>query len=329
VTAAALLAQKTRPQGMRPVDPRHDMADLGSLIETAFAGQLDSYGIRMVREMRSLGRAGWLGWFIGRLSLPPAAYPQGFVWEADNRLVGNASLLPVDGFPERWVLANVAVHSDYRRQGIARRLVQASIEYVGRRGGRQLLLQVRVENGGAQDLYRQLGFHQISQRTSWLARRAGWLDRPASAAQVRQRRAGEWADQYALVRRTFPEGPLWPFPCDPKLFKQGWLTRWLSPYSGEHWLWIDSGRLGGALSARPSSEGQGFRLILCADPEVEDIAGGALLAAYLKEGSHAGSQLLLDYPAGRLTGTLARFGFIKEDTLVWMAAEPPSRSWHR
>jgi hypothetical protein len=220
-------------------------------------------------------------------------------------------------------LANVAVHPDYRRQGIARRLVQASLEYVGRRGGRELLLQVRVENAAAQHLYLQLGFGQISLRTSWLARRVGWLDRWAIPSQVRRRKAGEWADEYALVSRMFPEGPLWPYPCDPRLLRAGWLARLLAPEGGEHWFWTDSGRLRAALGARLNSDGQDFRLILCAEPEVEEQAGEALLAAYFKDGLHAGSQLVLDYPAGRLDSTLSRFGFIKEDTLVWMAARPP------
>ncbi len=111
MTAAALASRKPRT-GMRPVRPHRDMGQIGKLIETAFAGQLDAAGLRMVREMRSLGRAGWLGWLLARFLLPPFANPHGYVWEEEGRLVGNASLLPVERFPERWVLANVAVDQE-------------------------------------------------------------------------------------------------------------------------------------------------------------------------------------------------------------------------
>jgi len=134
VTAGLLVQDSRSPSGLRKVNSRRDMAQVADLIELVFRGDLDPFGLRMVREMRAMGRAGYLGWALNRLLLPPAARPQGFVWEADGRVVGNASLLAVNGFPERWVLANVAVGPGYRRRGIGRQMVEAAIELAMERG---------------------------------------------------------------------------------------------------------------------------------------------------------------------------------------------------
>jgi hypothetical protein len=78
MTAAML--QRAAAHGLRRVDPRRDMAGLADLIQVAFAERLDDPGRRMVAAMRAFGRWGWLGWAVGFLFLPPAAYPEGFVW---------------------------------------------------------------------------------------------------------------------------------------------------------------------------------------------------------------------------------------------------------
>ena len=55
-------------------------------------------------------------------------------------------------------ITNVAVHPDYRRRGIGRRLLLAADELVRARGGRRMTLEVRKSNVMAQRLYRSLGY---------------------------------------------------------------------------------------------------------------------------------------------------------------------------
>ena len=116
---AAALRRPVPERGLRPVDPRGDMRGMADLIEVAFAERLDESGRRMVRSMRAFGKWGWPGWALGHLFLPPAAYPEGYVWIEDERLVGNASLMRADLGSKRWVLINVAVAPGWRRRGIA------------------------------------------------------------------------------------------------------------------------------------------------------------------------------------------------------------------
>ena len=137
MTAGVIARASQSSPGLRPIDPRRDMGQVADLIEATFRGDLDGTARRMVREMRTLGRIGWVGWALSRLLLPPAARPFGFVWEENERIVGNASLLPVSGHPRRWVMANVAVHPEYRRRGIARQMVDAS-DHFARKAGASL-----------------------------------------------------------------------------------------------------------------------------------------------------------------------------------------------
>ena len=61
-------------------------------------------------------------------------------------------------------MMNVAVHPDYRRRGIAERLVTELISALKDRGNYQLTLEVRVSNFCAQKLYEKLGFSLVGKR---------------------------------------------------------------------------------------------------------------------------------------------------------------------
>ena len=64
-------------------------------------------------------------------------------------------------------MMNVAVHPDYRRQGIGRDLVLALSEALQNKGIRGLLLEVRQSNMPAIALYEQLGFRQVGLRPNY------------------------------------------------------------------------------------------------------------------------------------------------------------------
>ncbi|MCH8337810.1 MAG: hypothetical protein IH858_03040, partial [Chloroflexi bacterium] len=70
MTAGILAGASNASLGLRPIDPQRDMGQVADLIEMAFSGDLDRTGRRMVREMRTLGRMGWVGWALSRVLLP-------------------------------------------------------------------------------------------------------------------------------------------------------------------------------------------------------------------------------------------------------------------
>ena len=64
-------------------------------------------------------------------------------------------------------MMNVAVHPDYRRQGIAEQLCLALVEALKEKGNHCLTLEVRASNDPAKALYEKLGFTQIGLRKNY------------------------------------------------------------------------------------------------------------------------------------------------------------------
>ena len=62
---------------------------------------------------------------------------------------------------------NVAVHPEYRRQGIAEGLICTLVEELKNRGIHALLLEVRASNAPAIALYEKLGFQQVGLRKNY------------------------------------------------------------------------------------------------------------------------------------------------------------------
>ena len=64
-------------------------------------------------------------------------------------------------------MMNLAVHPEFRRQGVAQDLVQALIDGLNQRGSHCLTLEVRASNAPARKLYEKLGFVQVGIRPNY------------------------------------------------------------------------------------------------------------------------------------------------------------------
>lgn len=64
-------------------------------------------------------------------------------------------------------MMNIAVHPDYRRQGIAEALVQALVMLLKEQGSHCLSLEVRTSNEAAKALYCKQGFAQVGIRPNY------------------------------------------------------------------------------------------------------------------------------------------------------------------
>lgn len=319
MTAAIASNTSWQGEGLRRYDARRDMAALADLIETAFGERLDHSGRRMIREMRLLGKTGWLGWLLSRWLLPPAANPYGFVWELGGKVVGNASLMPVEHFRHRWVMANVAVAPEHRKKGIAGRLVDAGVEFARQRGARQLILQVDVDNERAIELYRRRGFQATTTRTVWTASNSPPGLRDLDPGPVRRRQIGEWRDQWALAKRLHSEGLIWPYPTVSSLFRPTGLEKWLSIAPRRHWVWMDGDRMLGSLSLRLSSQPGVWRIVMAVEPQCSGNVEAGLLAGALTAYQDAQWGYLLEYPHELADTLLREVGFKPQRTLTWMA----------
>ena len=64
-------------------------------------------------------------------------------------------------------MMNVAVHPDFRRQGIGQMLVAALADELKQAGNRCLTLEVRASNAPAIAMYQKLGFEQVGLRKNY------------------------------------------------------------------------------------------------------------------------------------------------------------------
>lgn len=219
--------------GLRPVNLRTDLVPLADLIEVAFADTMDSSGRAAVREMRTLSRLGpGLSLLLGMNDLAQGV-GLGYVWIEDGRLVGNTSVYPANTpTGATWIIANVAVNPAYRGHGIARQLVQASLEMIRKRSRTRpatAVLQVEADNDIARHLYDQLGFVAELSWTQW--RRSSTARNPLPfndpSVYITRRRANEWRAEYALAQRLRSQGGMgWLRPLHPSLFHRP-LLKWL------------------------------------------------------------------------------------------------------
>ena len=96
--------------------------------------------------------------------------------ELDNRL--STWLVAVDGDTVAgyvgsqsvmgWAdMMNIAVHPDYRRQGIAWELVERLVAALQKNDVTCLTLEVRASNAPAIGLYEKLGFNQVGRRPNY------------------------------------------------------------------------------------------------------------------------------------------------------------------
>ncbi len=61
-------------------------------------------------------------------------------------------------------MMNLAVSPSFRRQGIGERLVNCLTEALNEKGVKTLLLEVRISNEPAKELYQKLGFEMVGKR---------------------------------------------------------------------------------------------------------------------------------------------------------------------
>ena len=104
---------------IRKVNIRQDLLSVADLIEICFAQTLDEDGREYLRQLRWTARdMNYLSWLQGAAErIAPPLY--GLVWEENGRIIGNLSLIPLNHNGKLiYLIANVAVHPDFRRQGI-------------------------------------------------------------------------------------------------------------------------------------------------------------------------------------------------------------------
>lgn len=329
MVAAPLSFPTGHRSGPRPVNLRRDIPQVLALLNLAFRNSLDG------EESRSLNSTSLSQqpWFLLRLKQLSHGIVPGFVWEESGDIVGNVTVLTTRT-RGRYVIANVAVHPDFRRQGIARDLMETVVESVQQCGGRELLLQVRRENEAAVNLYESLNFRKLGSMTSWYASFRQFRLLPAevsvrspdhsSGFYIRPLRRPEWLEAYRLDTSVVHPSLNWPDPIPEDHYKGGlwqWLGNLLNGRRAE--TWVAEGRQGhlAGLATITSEWGRLHTLSLRVRPHAQGAAERPLLAKLLRRLQHTYRRSLrMDHPADDETAAdlLRRANFVPRRTLTTM-----------
>ncbi len=328
LTAAA--ARERRFSGIRRVDLRHDLGAIADLIALCFGPRMDAGGRATIREMRALGRLGPLLGLMAMTDDMLRGIGQGFVWVAEGQIVGNVTLFPADFPPElgrTTIIANVAVHPDYRRRGIARRLMAASLEAIRAGGGTAAILQVEAENTGACQLYERLGFRVQRTWHEWRRGTHGPIPpRPLNAPRITLRPPNAWREEYALAARLFPAergGLGWMRPLHPREFRRSLGRHVLDFLSGtgiERWIIREDRQIAASLWAKSRFGSATTQLTLLVHPARQGTLEAPLLNYAIRRLAVGYRALYCEHPADDAAATAAfeRCDFTRRRTLHHM-----------
>jgi len=99
-----------------------------------------------------------------RFELTENPASRSWVAEVDGRIVGMiVNWLLVDEVH----VATIATHPDFRRQGIAKKLLTHSLRYMVGEGAVSSFLEVRENNSAAREMYRKFGYEETGRRKGY------------------------------------------------------------------------------------------------------------------------------------------------------------------
>ena len=309
---------------IRKMDVRRDLNQIADLVEKSFPIHLDPDGQIYIQKMRKAARDIRLWSWLNPWTEFADITASGFVWEQDDRIVGNLSLIPFQNEGRKlYLIANVAVHPTQRRRGIARALTRRAVNYLRRRNISEVWLQVREDNLHAQELYRSVGFQERAVRTTWriqpCERREDSL--PEFRVQyLRRRRTADWWDQKKWLDMAYPHDIRWNYPLTFDRLSPGLLQRANNLIEGvklRQWTY-DIGEYGRGQIAWQKTDTYANNLWLAFKETQEfDLLPGALISV-LKQLAQD-HPVSIDYPKDRSKFIFETLGFKPFRTLIWMA----------
>jgi ribosomal protein S18 acetylase RimI-like enzyme len=304
---------------VRPVDPSRDLDAIADLIELCFSPSIDADGKEYIRYLRRMASSR-LYHFVYENSIQKANAIEGFVWEEDKRIIGNLTLIP---FPHEtnphYLIANVAVHPEYRQKRIAHQLTLVALDKVKKRPAGSIWLHVRDDNAVAIHLYESLGFVEKTRRSTWEIEPD--LQDPAQFAgfQVETRSRSEWVQQREWLKTTYPTDLRWNLQLDERRFVPGlWgqLKDWFTSDPLIHYSLHRSQELEGMITFETSSRRANILWLAC-PPEKDEEVIRYLIPSSLKY--FPGKRpIAVNYPAERGNPAFSNMGWKKQNTLIWM-----------
>ena len=283
-------------------------------------------GTDFIQQMRRAAKDNkFLQWAIHAVdssSLPLS----GYVWEESGSIVGNISVIPFRNKGMKvYLLANVAVHPDFRRRNIATNLTEIALEHARKRKASDIWLQVRDDNPAAINLYRNFGFQEIARRTRWQANPDKNILVGIRLSDINYRKTDNWPVQKKWLQRIYPEKLTWYQPMDWFRFRPGLLPsiyRFFSESETHHWTISDQSGLQAVVTW--FADLRRYEQIWAAIPEGIEPSGLTDLLLYVRRKLAGRKTLIMDFPGGVATEAIQKAGFSEVRTLIWMRLDATS-----
>jgi ribosomal protein S18 acetylase RimI-like enzyme len=127
-----------------------------ALLELVFAEEIEVRGMDIRAELSTYKKILPLFKVLGLFSKTFRYALIGFVFKnKEGQIVASAN---TSSLSNRWEIAMVATHPDYRRRGLAKELVTDAITFAKDKNAKMCTLEVIADNTSAYNLYRELGF---------------------------------------------------------------------------------------------------------------------------------------------------------------------------
>jgi ribosomal protein S18 acetylase RimI-like enzyme len=323
MSSITLPAKTDDPPQVRSLNILRDLPRVADLIELCFSATIDGEGQRYLSDMRRAGRDDKLSRWATHMAETTSLPLTGYVWEENDHILGNASLIPFRDKGQRiYLIANVATHPDQRRRGIARILTQRAMQHARAKRATAIWLHVRDDNPGAIQLYQDLGFHEFARRTAWQATSDPHLLKPYSDLQIVPRHSRFWPQQEDWLRRLYPATLDWYQPLNLRVFQPSlwnWLYLLFTDYEVRHWAALRGDELLATLTWLPHG-GRSDSLYAAASPSANSAEALTQLLVHVRRSVSYHTTLSLDFPAGTMTEAIQAAGFKPRRTLIWMKA---------
>ena len=284
MVARAISKSKSNFTGARLFDPATDLNGVAHLLEEAFRPD-NNFPFSTTPWLREFGIALWTMSYSPSMGAPM----NGLVWVEEGKIVGNVSISSDYNRSDRYYISNVAVKIEYRRQGIARALMQATISHLRERQARKLSLNVRPNNYGAIRLYEELGFKSLETRGEWTlpVLPARPVHKPVQG--LRPLKPRDHAAVSELLRVATPEN-IARYRPEPNLFTLAWderLTERIGDFfigqTTQRWVLERDGRLAAVMYVRGQNVLTPHRIFIQVHPDFRGRVESELVDAALDE----------------------------------------------
>lgn len=160
----------------------------------------------LAESFSAIKKLSWIIRGLGMVWSPLKDVMLGYIWEENGQPVGVCNVSRQGG-SQQWMIGNVAVLPDYRRRGIARKLVRACVDLAIERGAEQIILDVIDGNVPAYELYKSMGFtHYAGQLVFEHSANIELMDVPALPSEYTtdELNPKDWNIRYTLAQRITP-----------------------------------------------------------------------------------------------------------------------------